>query len=716
MRVRRITDLYAQFPYVRISSPFPGEDGIQIDVARLSASVSDPMLRIGFARGRVHITGDTIALAMDQVELPGSHAEVNGSLIVEDGDVRPNLDLRSELLATDDVRGLVSEVPAGMTARGAFVIRTPSDGVMEFHGEPFAIEGLGGGGEARGRLAMVLGPESNWAFRDTRLDLEDLDLEYIRSFFDTLPLAGRATGYFEADGPKEELSLGLNVTYLDSVIEGWPATMINGAGTVSIGVPGEVVFSGYELHDAAIDMATVRRLLPGIDLQGLLYGSGRLDGPWLQLSFEGDLRHVAVPPLETRARGNLSFDARGDTLGVFADLFFDSLNLDGLRSSYPELGIGGSFRGATRIRGYTDSLWVDADLAGLAGAVSAEGAVIILPERKGTHELYLGVSRLNLNELSGGLPRTDMFGRIVGSGIADIHDGPRAIANAVFRSSSVQGVVLDTVLVDLVIEDSTLKLDTLDVRGRSVHASGSGEIGLWDSRRGSIEATIETDSIGAIEGILAPLFGPAEEVDAEDEPAGSLAADLKLDGALSDFELSVQLRGLRVSRVPFYASGLQLDGRWKWPEGNVDIDATVDSVDLAGFGFTRVVLQAHGRTDSLSWLGRSRFGRQSNEQWIARGQLLSANGQYALPVDLLGFQLATGAWHAQQPLVLHASGDGIDFSEAIIASNLGAGSMVVNGRLPFKGEAGLTTTILVLPVADLWALLQRETTRQCHSG
>jgi translocation and assembly module TamB len=707
MRIRRIDDLYARFPYVRISSPFRGEEAVQIDIARLSAAVSDPKLQIGFARGRVEILGDTIALSMEQVQLPGSRAEVTGSLVVTNGKVHPNLDVRSEQLNTDDVIGLVSQVPAGMTASGSIVISSPVEGVMEFYGEPFAIEGLGGGGEARGRLAMKLGPEDEWAFEDTRLDLEDFDLEYIRSFFDTLPLAGRVTGYFEANGPKEELSIGLNVTFLDSLIEGWPATVIDGAGIVSLGGSGEVVFRDYQLQNASIDMATVRRILPGIDLQGLLYGTGRLDGPWLQLSFDGDIRHVAVPPLETRANGNIQFDARGDTLGVFADLFFDSLNLDGLRSSYPDLGIGGSFRGTTRVYGYADSLWLDADLEGPAGAVFAEGAVIILPDRKGAHELDMRVARLNLERLAEGLPRTDLFGRVVGSGVSDSPKGPRANANAIFRISSVQGVVLDSVLLNLVIEDSTLRLDTLDSQGRSVHASGAGEIGLWNSRRGTLEVRVETDSIGAIEGILEALLGSVEDVE-EREPSGSLVANLRIDGAISDFELTGQVRGSGVSRVPVYMSDVQADGRWKWPQGDVDIGITIDSVELAGLGFTRVVLQAHGGTDSLSWLGRSRFGRQSNEQWIARGELRSTNEQYTVPVSLLGFQLASGSWHARQPLILHASGDGIDFSEAIIASDVGGGSIVVNGRLPFRGEAGLTASLVKLPVSDLWALLQRN--------
>ncbi|MEJ2236765.1 MAG: hypothetical protein P8X82_00575, partial [Gemmatimonadales bacterium] len=476
------------------------------------------------------------------------------------------------------------------------------------------------------------------------------------------------------------MSIGLNVTFLDSLIEGWPATVIDGAGIVSLGGSGEVVFRDYQLQNASIDMATVRRILPGIDLQGLLYGTGRLDGPWLQLSFDGDIRHVAVPPLETRANGNIQFDARGDTLGVFADLFFDSLNLDGLRSSYPDLGIGGSFRGTTRVYGYAD---------------------------KGAHELDMRVARLNLERLAEGLPRTDLFGRVVGSGVSDSPKGPRANANAIFRISSVQGVVLDSVLLNLVIEDSTLRLDTLDSQGRSVHASGAGEIGLWNSRRGTLEVRVETDSIGAIEGILEALLGSVEDVE-EREPSGSLVANLRIDGAISDFELTGQVRGSGVSRVPVYMSDVQADGRWKWPQGDVDIGITIDSVELAGLGFTRVVLQAHGGTDSLSWLGRSRFGRQSNEQWIARGELRSTNEQYTVPVSLLGFQLASGSWHARQPLILHASGDGIDFSEAIIASDVGGGSIVVNGRLPFRGEAGLTASLVKLPVSDLWALLQRN--------
>ncbi|UCD25380.1 MAG: hypothetical protein JSW51_05550, partial [Gemmatimonadota bacterium] len=432
------------------------------------------------------------------------------NLVVDNGKLRPDLELISDSLTTDDVRGLVSEVPAGLLGSGTMVVRARDDGGLEFTGEDFAVDGIGGGGTASGRLSMTMGPDGYWAFRNTRLDLRDFDLEYIRSFFDTLPLAGRTTGRFEADGPKSSLNLGFDVVFRDSLVEGWPASTIDGSGTVAIGVPGEIVFRDYELRRANIDMGTARRILPAVDLQGMLTGSGTLNGPWLQLEFAGDLTHVAIPTHETRARGTISFDARDEILGVWSDLAFDSLDLDGLHTSYPSITVSGRLAGRALVSGYVDSLWVDADLEGPAGDFLLKGAFSLLSHRRGVYGLDLNVTDVDLRELHATLPNTSLSGRIEGSGISDSVAGPWAQATAALRRSSIEGVPLDSVHLEVGIADSSLLLDTLHVRSEALNVAGGGDIGIWESRSGTIEVFTGTDSLGAIEGIVESFLGPIE--------------------------------------------------------------------------------------------------------------------------------------------------------------------------------------------------------------
>jgi translocation and assembly module TamB len=710
MRVRRVTELRAHLPYIRLSSPLPSEKGIQIDIAALSAAVSDPTLEVVSARGRVSIRGDTVGLELANVELPDSRGEVHGNLILEQGRLLPDLQIESESVATDDVRGLVSEVPAGLVGRGSLIVRTRDDGGVEFSGERFAVEGIGGGGSARGRLSMVMGPERHWAFRNTQLDLQDFDLEYIRSFFDTLPLAGRVTGRFEADGPKSALNLRFDVVFRDSLVEGWPATTIDGSGTIAIGVPGEIVFRDYELRRASIDMGTARRILPAVDLQGLLIGSGTLNGPWLQLEFDGDFTHIAIPTHATNAHGVVRFDARDETLGVWAELAFDSLNLDGLHTSYPSLTVGGSFVGRAVVSGYVDSLWVDADLEGPAGAVFVEGAFSLLSHRKGTYGLDLRLARLNLKELHPALPNTSLFGRIRGSGVSDSVTGPWAQASAMLRESSIEGVPLDSVQLSAGIADSALMLDTLHVWSDALGVTGSGEIGLWDARRGTITLATETDSVGAIEAILETFLGQIDPEEAAEmpPPSGSVLADVRISGAVSGFNLSGVVEARNLHRAGIYLSRAGVNWSWDGPDGSLQINGAADSLGLGDFGFSLVSAQISGPTDSLGFGARSRFGPWSNEQWIVRGRWIAGDGFRLMPIDLLGFRLATGAWHADSSLVIRVSEEGIDFTEATIASAVTPGKITLNGRLPFEGPGGLTASLRELRVSDLWALLQRD--------
>ncbi|UCG86540.1 MAG: translocation/assembly module TamB domain-containing protein [Gemmatimonadota bacterium] len=706
MRVRRVTDLNAHFPYVRLASPLPGQSGIHIWMQRLRANVTDPHVELLNARGRVNIRGDSIGLALSHVDLPNSRAGVEGVLVLDDGKIRPSLTIESEWFTTDDVRGLVADVPAAMIGSGALTVRTAPDGVTRFVGDPLTMEGVGGGGSARGRLAMVLGPASDWAFVQTRLDLDDFDLEYIRAYFDTLPLAGRVTGRFEADGPKQALNLGFDVVFRDSLVEGWPATTLTSNGTVAVGVPGEIVFRDYQLDYAHIDLGTVRRLLPAVDLQGMLSASGTLNGPWLEFAFEGDLSHVAVPPFVTDARGTVRIDARGEVLGVWSDLAFDSLSLDGLHTSYPSLTVGGSFTGRMQTAGFTDSLWIDADLAGPAGAVLLEGAVSLLSNRKGVYGLDLRAARLDLAQLHRSLPQTVLYGRVWGSGIADSVRGPSMQANVRLFPSSLVGVPLDSAELTVGIADSTVYVDSLAMWGPEAHVSGSGQLGLWNNRTGTVNLAAAADSLATIEPLLEALLGPTDttRLIAAGLPTGSFASTILLTGAINDLELSGRATATDVRRGAVYLSRADLD--WSWGAAGLEVQGTADSLDLSGKGFTLIRLGVRGPVDSLTWHGRSRFGPRSDEQWIGWGSWLADEGSWLVPVDSLGLRLASGAWFARPPLVIRVGREGIDFYEATASSDVGVGTFTVNGRIPLQGSGSFAASVQALPVADLWALLQ----------
>ncbi|KPJ96469.1 MAG: hypothetical protein AMS18_00785 [Gemmatimonas sp. SG8_17] len=710
MRVRRITGLNGTLPYVRISSPLPNEDGIRIDAAALRGVVSDPSLTVIKARGRIEVRGDSVQLAMDEVELPASQAELQGSLGFATGTLMLGLGIQARQLTTDDIRGLVGAVPAGLTGDGVLQIQSLSEDVLSFRAVDFSVEGTGGGGAANGELAMVLGPGDEWAFQPTRIDLREFDLEYIRGFFDTLPIAGRATGRFESDGPSDEMNLGLDVTFRDSLVEGWPVTKFAGSGIIAVGVPGEIVFRDYEVREARLDLGTVQRILPAVDLVGTLSGMGVLNGPWLEVQFAGDLGHADSLLPQTNARGTVRVDARRDTLGVWADLDFDSLSIVGMHSSYPQLAdLGGSFVGRVVVEGYLDAASLRANLEGPAGAVFVDGTLVLLPDRKGASDLDLRVSRFNLKRLNSQLPETVLFGRLRGAGAFDSLNGSWSQANAMIRASSLEGVRLDSASVTLRVADGTLGLDTLEVWGRQLRMSGAGEIGLSGGLPGELSLAAANDSIASIEPLLESLLGSLDPVFREaGQPWGSLRLTLNVEGALSDFLVSGVLDARDVDRGDLHVTRILAEGTWRNTSRQLQLSGLIDSMEISRWQFADSELRVEGPTDSLGWFARTRFGPDGLGAWIAEGKLIEQDGRRSVPIDLMGFLLASGAWFVESPALVELSDSGIDVRQLAVTSDAGAGNAKVSGRFPFRGDGELTISGQALPVEDVWILLQRQ--------
>jgi translocation and assembly module TamB len=159
-----------------------------------------------------------------------------------------------------------------------------------------------------------------------------------------------------------------------------------------------------------------------------------------------------------------------------------------------------------------------------------------------------------------------------------------------------------------------------------------------------------------------------------------------------------------VRRDVVYVSQAELD--WSLGSAGLQFQGSADSIDLGGKGFSLVRLDVGGPIDSLRWHGRSRFGPESHEQWIGWGSWIGTDGSWLVPIDSLGLRLASGAWFARRPLSLRVAAEGIDFYEATVASDGGAGTFTINGRIPLRGPGNLTASVSGLPVADLWALLQ----------
>lgn len=704
-RIRRIEQLAAHFPFARLSSPLPFERAMAFEVAAVAARVSDPAITITAARGLVDVWDDSLTLDLTNLLLPGTRAQLRGALAWNTDTLLLNLDVRAARAVADEIRGLVPDLPAGIAGRADITIRSVSGDVLEVIGERLDIEGLQGGGRLRGRLGLRLGPADAWTQLGTRLDLNDFDLEYVRGFLDPLPVAGRLTGRVTMDGPKERLALGASATLRDSLVAGWPETSLTGEGLIALGVPDQLVFDSFTVRHADISLASVRRLLPAVELDGRLRGRGRLDGPWLNPTFNGELVHEDEPRPTSVARGRVRMDARGDTLGVWAEVDLDPLSLDGLGGSFPALGeIGGAFNGRLTLAGFLDSLGVDATLRGRGGAIDVRGSLILDAERRGARALEVELRSVDLQAFHSLLPATRLYARGAARG-EGLTPAARWHVALDVDSSVVHGVRIDSAVTVFAIADSALRLDTLRLWGNALRADGRGGIGLAAPRRGVLTLALRSDSIELLEPVLVSWLGPPDTTAGALPPSGSIALTMRMEGALDAYQLAGEFEARRVSRGDVFVGRARGRGRWSPAERRISFEASVDSLDAGGLSVGAVEGRFAGIPTALTWQGRGRFG--ADGAFIAGGQWLSDSAGTTVPIDSLGILLATSAWFLDTAAVVVVSDSGVDLARVELASDRGPGVVSVSGRLPFAGPGDLTASVRALPIRDLWLLLQR---------
>src|SRR5204862_7684563 len=234
-----------------------------------------------------------------------------------------------------------------------------------------------GGGAVSGRLTAF--GAADWglvALRDAEVDARDFGLEFDRPFLDTLPFAGRLTGHTVATGPVAALALETDWSFRDSLVPGWPETRIRGKGEVNLKAADGMRFQPFAVEASSIDLATVQRLAPAVRLHGTLSAAGTLTGPLRDAQFTGTLEHRDGERPPSALTGSVRLDARGDALGIYADVTADSLSFDGLRGSFPTLPLLGAAAGSVKLAGPLGALETHVDLHSGGGAVRGDGTLM----------------------------------------------------------------------------------------------------------------------------------------------------------------------------------------------------------------------------------------------------------------------------------------------------------------------------------------------------
>ena len=699
-RVRRIQELNAVFPYVRLLSPVPGEDPIAIDVASLAATMNDPGFQLVDASGAAEVWHDSVTFDFDAVAFPESEARASGTLFWPTGPLQFNLRIDADRIFTSDLTGLVGDIPRGLDGSADVTVQSVSEDVLVLNADAMQLTGRGGGGSVTGHLGMQLGPGNMWSQRQTDLRLEGFDLEYVRYLLDTLPVAGRVTGLVVMDGQRDLMTLEVDATIRDSLVPDWPETYIRSRGVVSLGVPGDFVFRAYELDTVDISLPTVHRLIPAIQLVGHLRGAGTLDGPWLEATYQGRVRHRDGDRPETAAEGTVRLDATGDVVGLWGELVFDSLRLEGLQTSYPQLTATATLAGPMSVAGYLDSILIDARLDGPSGAVQLRGPFVFDGDRSGAHSFEVIASRLDASMYHPRVVRTSLNGRVTGRGWRSDSQPSLLETRLELSMSDLRGVVFDTIYGGLSFRDSLIVVDSLEAwRGGSV-VTAIGALGIAQPRRDRVRYSIDLDDIAVVEPWVMNII---DTVDADAlPPSGRIRVSGELNGAADAFVVLADIQASNLNRGELRVAQFGGSGTWASASKAIRLSGTIDSLEAGPVSFSGLSLAVQGRPDSVQWRARSRF--QGRTRLVGSGQWVADSVAMRFDVDSLRASLYAGHWSADSFSVT-LTDSAAAFERIVFVDDSGAGRVRLDGRLPFVGEGTLDGSIEALAIADVWALV-----------
>ncbi len=703
---RRISLEEARLPYARILSPFPADSAIRLEITSLRGGLAEPALEVRQARGVVEIHVDSLVLDLAELRLPSSTARIRGYVVL-DTDPRFDLDVTADAIAFGDLTALFPFLPGELSGRAQLSIFSRTPDVVEVRARE-AVLNARDGSRVSGRLGLVSGPDDDYRMIDTDLAHTDFNVQHLISLLDTIPVEGRLSGRTWADGPNDSLSVRVDWRFRDTRVPGNPVTEVTADGAVALDAIEGLIFRRLAVRRARTALATVQDLIPAIELKGTLDGVGVLNGPWLEAEFSGTMRHVHDDHPESVARGVVRVDSRRDTVGIWASLSFDSLATDGLRPSYPELPLGGSYAGDIVLAGYLDALDTRVDISGPAGRLSGTGRLILLETAVGVEELDLEFRDLVLPAIEEYTPSSGVSGNIAGTIILGDDTWPDADMVLRLGSSRGGGLEIDSGYARVRVRDELVSADSLGLWAVGVRAAGRGTVGLAAGSRGLFEGRLEVDRLASIAPLLASWVWDNGEL--PDTVEGAVRADVRLEGSLDDLAVTVTAMaedvrwdGLLVTRVRARATG-SMGAR-----GPLDAFLEVDSVAVGRFGFSAIEGWMSGRVDSLGWRVRARLG--DDGAVLAGGRWISDEAGMRIPLDSAAVLLARNIWHLDQNAEVAFSDSAITITGMSWGTASGASRLSLDGRLPLLGPGNLSGSVHGFQVADIWALFQLDPDR-----
>jgi translocation and assembly module TamB len=450
------------------------------------------------------------------------------------------------------------------------------------------------------------------------------------------------------------------------------------------------------------------------------------------ITLNADMTHVPAGLAPSRVT------VRGTVMGSKENLFLNlrgelaPLSFSSMKRFFPDLPLTGDISGPVAVRGYLDSLDVEAELLTSAGPLGLEAWFDALRPADG-YAVDSEFQEFLLSSLVPALPEpTRVTGRVALSGQGLKPDAVAGSAEIYLRRGEVGYVRVDTVAVSARIENGLLLVDDFLAETNVGDLGARGTFGIAsDAEDGDLIVEMESPSLEglrpffmgevpliredltsfdrdllAAEGVNPDTIPSAEDV----AMGGSLRGRVGLRGGIRDFsgEGSVEADSLvyrtdylRAGTVTFSARGLP--GETYRIEGLLG----ADSIKIGGFEFQGGEVEMEmGRRDGRF---RVRATRGIREEYAARGTFVvdSLGGQVNL--DELNIEFDTIRWNLGGPSSFEWNPDGVRVRDfRLIRPGRGNMRIRADGLVPFRGDGAFALGIEGLELDRLASLIQME--------
>jgi len=714
-RVRRFEHLNARLAAMRIQAP--REKGIRIDILRLATEASDPKLSIADVVGRVTIDGRTLDVDLSRLRFPATQFRARGTVQWPRDTLLWNLVMQADSATLTDIRFLDPRFPEGAVLHGGVTLASHGGRLLEIQLRPLDL--TFGDGRLTGHVNAFSAADSGLvALRQGDLVARELSLDFPRVYLDSLPFHGRLTGRTVVDGPMSALKIETEWSFRDSLVPGWPESQIFGKGEINVAGK-DLAFQPFAVETGRIDIGTVRRLVPGFDLQGELDASGTLTGTLKNVMFSGTLRHHDGDRPASVVRGVVGLDSRTDVLGVFTDVHADSLSLEGLTGRVAAFPLRGTLTGTIRMKGDLTGVETHADLAMLGGGGTVRGdGTLVLGARDvhpgfGVRGFALRAQDVNLQRwlTRGSAPPSRLTFTATGSVAADSVTKPTGDVSILLAPSLFAGTIIDSGATKVRFAEGKLLVDSLRLQQPGLLTSGRGSLGWRRPDHGTLTFDFDADTLGVLDSLVTWLAGPnAASAFSEDKLKGSAQVRATLDGALDSVSIGADAHVLdlrwRGWRLP---KGEGTIAYQPGPVPRFDAAANMDSLGYGRLGFGAASAHARGTRDSLTWFARSRVGDLG--AFLAGGRYARPAGgttQHAI-VDSLAVLLPSGVWFLERPTALLFGDSVLHVDSASLKNAAGAGRLTVSGDLPDRGPIDARVSLDGFPLTGIYALMQSDT-------